>query len=197
MRKYIWLNPIVISSYNLLDSQTVLSIKKYTIVYPKKNHAEIVLNKYKNLEKNSKPILNQRCPLISDYFQKNNIDVNFYNIDPILISTAKELSSDEKLSNGVKIITTPCTALAQQGNNLKLKNTFFLTWDFFCLINNIHINGEKLANSPVPLGFFDKISNKVLKLTGNFQIKNLNNYEIIEGLYCENGCHNGDGVNSI
>lgn len=197
MRKYIWLNPIVISSYNLLDLETVLSVKKYTIVYPKKNHAEIVLNKYKNLEKNSKPILDQRCPLISDYFQKNNIDVNFYNIDPILISTAKELSADEKLSNGVKIITTPCTALAQQGNNLKLKNTFFLTWDFFCLINNIHINGEKLANSPVPLGFFDKISNKVLKLTGNFQIKNLNNYEIIEGLYCENGCHNGDGVNSI
>lgn len=51
MRKYIWLNPIVISSYNLLDLETVLSIKKYTIVYPKKNHAEIVLNKYKNLEK--------------------------------------------------------------------------------------------------------------------------------------------------
>lgn len=197
MIKYIWLNPIVINSYNLLELTLLLREKKFTIVHPNKNHAEIVLNQYKDIKKNSKPILDQRCPLISAYFKINNINVNFYNIDPILISTAKELSETKELSDGIKFITTPCSALAQQGNKLKLKNTFFLTWDSFCLINDIYIKGKKLDNSPVPLGFFDKISDKILKLTGDFHLKNLQNYEIIEGLYCENGCHNGDGVNNI
>ena len=50
-------------------------------------------------------------------------------IEPILIHCAREISGRRDLCDGQKLITTPCQALADAGNALKLKDTRFLAWN--------------------------------------------------------------------
>lgn len=202
MKKYILLNPVILKSYNLSSLKKEINRLGFILVFPEKKHTEIVKNKYKELLLKEKgTIIDQRCPLIVEYFKKNGLNVKFHNIEPILIHIAREISSRIDLKDGYKWIITPCIALKNYGNTLNLKNTSFLTWDEFCSKYSIKTKGEKLSNSPIPFGFFSSIEKncisieeKDLKNISNEKIKNI---RLIEGLYCHNGCHNGDGVKCI
>lgn len=201
LKKYIWLNPVITSSYDETSLIKCISEIGFEIVKPKEKHLDILLAKYKReLLNTKKPILDKRCPLIVEHYKDRMEDFKDVDIDPILIHVSKELSNRDDLMDGIKYIITPCTSLKKIGENLKLKNTVFYTWDEFVFEHNISIIGNKLENSPIPLGFFDSISNNILKVTeGQLKIskKDLKDYDIVEGLYCLNGCHNGDGVTCI
>lgn len=199
MKNYVWLNPVIINSYNISYLEKKLNFLGFKIVYPKEDHLSIIKNEYKNLlKKSNKPILDMRCPLIVDYFLYNKINVKFSKIEPILIHISRELEKRKDLIDGIKWIITPCIALKKMGNDLNLKNTIFLTWDEFYSFLDLSISGKKLNNSPIPFGFFDEIEKNIEKVSRN-NLKNfsLNKVRLIEGLYCKNGCHNGDGVKCI
>ena len=59
---------------------------------------------------------------------------------------------------------------------------------------------KAIDKSPIPLGYFDSLEVKTKKLTGRDNINGCfkgNLYfenDIVEMLYCNNGCNNGDGV---
>ena len=69
-------------------------------------------------------------------------------------------------------------------------------------LNDINLQINKIESSPIPPGFFENLGIKTLSLCSKEKIQNafsykfseLKNYQIIELLYCENGCHNGDGL---
>ena len=145
-----------------------------------------------------------RCPKIKEYINTEyfeNADIN-----PILIETALEIYGNlNNKENSILYITTPCSYLRDLGNELKLENTTFITWKDFLKENNIILDSLKkkeLNESPIPLGFFDKLKRiyKVHSVSGEDAVAEIfkNNIykdnDLIEALYCSNGCHNGDGV---
>ncbi|MGF7109116.1 hypothetical protein [Treponema pedis] len=201
MKKYIWLNPIVVNAYNTEDLKEELFKLGYIIVSHNINHLKIVLDKYRNFLSDNSTLLDQRCPMITEYFKKNNFTVIYHNIEPILIHAARELENRSDLKDGQKWIVTPCLSLKSFGDNLNLKNTYFITWDEFVNVHKLKIPFKPLKNSPIPMGFFDSIAENVLKITDNnisdLTQEKLNKYKLVEGLFCRNGCHNGDGVKCI
>ena len=98
------------------------------------------------------------------------------------------------------MITTPCETLANYGNNLNLKDTEFVSWNDFLKRLDKKILRRILDESPIPLGYFTSIGLKSSSISGK---ENIENYfknelykedELVEMLYCNNGCNNGDGV---
>lgn len=84
----------------------------------------------------------------------------------------------------------------------KLSNITFYTWKEFCNKEKIEL-GEKVDESPIPLGYFKDSFLKICELSEekeiidkikNIKNDNINTYEIIEMLYCKDGCNNGDGL---
>ena len=118
-----------------------------------------------------------------------------------MIESALELSSKLKEDEWL-YVTTPCEDLAELGRGLKLERTTFLTWKSFREQNAINLKMRSIEQSPIPPGFFTNLGVKTLSLDSKEKIENalsykfskLKNYRIIELLYCENGCHNGDGL---
>lgn len=203
--KYILINPVVDKMYEQEILNNFLKINGYTRVFYNENWADIVINKYKDVIKNAKgaTIIDMRCPLavdtVKDIIEKDQ-NIIFPDIDPILIHCAKEISLREDLKDGEKIIITPCKSLKDMGNNLRMDNTIFMTWLEFLESLNQNIEGNVLDNTPIPLGFFDRLNIEKESLSGNdniesyFKNNKFKNLDMIEMLYCHNGCHNGDGV---
>ena len=104
-----------------------------------------------------------------------------------------------KNDDAVLYIITPCTDLRDAGNGLSLKNTVFQTWTEFCREHEIVLNRKSIEASPIPPGFFDNIQD-VVSLSSKddidrfFQEPRKQEKRLIEMLYCQGGCHNGDGV---
>ena len=204
-KKYIFLNPVVCSLYDVSYLERILKEKGFDIVYSNSNNIDIVRNKYAEKCSNScKCIIDSRCPKIKEYINTEyfeNADIN-----PILIETALEIHGNlNNKENSILYITTPCSYLRDLGNELKLENTIFITWKDFLKENNIILDSLKkkeLNESPIPLGFFDKLKRtyKVHSVSGEDAVAEIfkNNIykdnDLIEALYCSNGCHNGDGV---
>jgi len=98
------------------------------------------------------------------------------------------------------IVTTPCQVLADYGNTLKLVNTRFVTWIKLLKEYQYKIESLKILKSPIPPGYFENDKVVVLNLKSKeeiecyFKNKDAHEYDIVEMLYCENGCHNGDGI---
>lgn len=186
--------------YDIEYLKDILLKSGFKIILSDRNNAEIVKNKFRQKCLNSnKCIIDSRCPKIYDYIDSNNNDYEYANINPILIETAIELKV--KIKNNI-IITTPCIALANFGNSLNLEGLTFKTWRDFIKENNILLDKnkkKKLNESPIPLGFFKGFDNvysvsgakNILKV---FKNKLYVNSKLLEALYCENGCHNGDGI---
>ena len=203
--KYILINPVVDKMYEQEILNNFLKINGYTRVFYNENWADIVINKYKDVIKNAKgaTIMDMRCPLavdtVKDIIEKDQ-NIIFPDIDPILIHCAKEISLREDLKDGEKIIITPCKSLKDMGNNLRMDNTIFMTWLEFLESLDQNIEGNVLDNTPIPLGFFDSLDVKKESISGNdniesyFRKNKFKNLDMIEMLYCHNGCHNGDGV---
>ncbi len=203
--KYILINPVVDKMYEQEILNNFLKINGYTRVFYNENWADIVINKYKDVIKNAKgaTIMDMRCPLavdtVKDIIEKDQ-NIIFPDIDPILIHCAREISLREDLKDGEKIIITPCKSLKDMGNNLCMDNTIFMTWLEFLESLDQNIEGNVLNNTPIPLGFFDSLDLKKESISGNdniesyFRKNKFKNLDMIEMLYCHNGCHNGDGV---
>ncbi len=203
--KYILINPVVDKMYEQEILNNFLKINGYTRVFYNENWADIVINKYKDVIKNAKgaTIMDMRCPLavdtVKDIIEKDQ-NIIFPDIDPILIHCAREISLREDLKDGEKIIITPCKSLKDMGNNLRMDNTIFMTWIEFLESLDQNIEGNVLDNTPIPLGFFDSLDLKKESISGNdniesyFRKNKFKNLDMIEMLYCHNGCHNGDGV---
>ena len=202
MRKLLWLNPVVKNMYDFSALKELLQNKGFNIVECEKDHVSDIKNSYKNLCSKGM-VLDSRCPRAVNFIRSNfkEFSNNISSLNPILIESAIELSS--KLKEGEWLyITTPCEDLAELGNSLKLERTTFLTWKKFKELNDINLQISKIESSPIPPGFFENLDIKTLSLCSKEKIQNafsykfseLKNYQIIELLYCENGCHNGDGL---
>ena len=121
-------------------------------------------------------------------------------IEPILIHCAREICSRQELKDGRKIITTPCQALADMGNSLKLYNTRFFSWNSLLETLGERPEGNVPELSPIPPGFFRELGQRTMSLTGRECIEQCvqdgswRRVRLVEMLYCRDGCHNGDGV---
>ena len=236
--KYIWINPVAENMYH--REALACFLKKHGFVQVRCNTdwGAVVKGKYKSqIEAGRGTVADMRCPMAgmmaADYRQRRGAgkqvdgergagqrgdSLVIPDIEPILIHCAREISGRRDLEDGLKIITTPCRALADAGNALKLKDTRFLTWNG--LLREL---GETVADawaecaaygkaavpggatrclksSPIPPGFFEDMETDTISLTGEETIRlylekeSWKQVRLVEMLYCDMGCHNGDGV---
>lgn len=203
--KYIFINPIVDSMYVKEELDKILFKNGYQRIEVKTDWHKLVKEKYdKTLKQTKLTMLDMRCPkaveTITPYLDKEKLLVP--SIEPILIHCAIELADREDLKGHKKIITTPCESLAIYGNKMSLENTEFISWKEFLkqLDPNKELKVQVLDESPIPPGYFKTLGAKVNSISGKENIENyfkMNLYEqdeLVEMLYCHNGCHNGDGV---
>ncbi len=131
-------------------------------------------------------------------------------IEPILLHCAREIAGRPELWGEKKIITTPCQALADAGNELGLSDTEFIPWNR--LLERLepsrgpgdgnHLKAGTLEESPIPPGFFSALG-EVDSVTGPDAVERYLGREcwkgvkLVELLYCDGGCHNGDGVTGL
>ena len=203
MKKVVWLNPVVKNIYDFAALKEILQNKGFSVVECKKDHVKSVKNAYKNALAQKELIIDSRCPRAVNFIRANFKEQAAFisNLSPILIESALELSSKLKEDEWL-YVTTPCEDLAELGRGLNLERTTFLTWKSFREQNEINLEMKRLGASPIPPGFFTNLGVKTLSLGSVEKIQNalsykfseLKNYQIIELLYCENGCHNGDGL---
>lgn len=203
MKKVVWLNPVVKNIYDFAALKEILQDKGFSVAECEKDHVKSVKNAYKNALTQSELIYDSRCPRAVNFIRANfkeQADL-ISNLNPILIESALELSAKLKEDEWL-YVTTPCEDLAELGRGLNLARTTFLTWKSFREQNAINLKMRNIEQSPIPPGFFTNLDVKTLSLSSKEKIENalsykfseLKNYQIIELLYCENGCHNGDGL---
>ena len=203
MKKVVWLNPVVKNIYDFAALKEILQDKGFSVAECEKDHVKSVKNAYKNALTQSELIYDSRCPRAVNFIRANfkeQADL-ISNLNPILIESVLELSAKLKEDEWL-YVTTPCEDLAELGRGLNLARTTFLTWRSFREQNAINLKMRSIEQSPVPPGFFTNLGVKTLSLSSKEKIENalsykfseLKNYQIIELLYCENGCHNGDGL---
>lgn len=203
--KYIFINPVVDKMYNKEELNDALTKNGYERVDVTVDWHGIVKEKYKTaVEEANLPILDRRCPMAIEEAKKQVQDESAVipAIEPILIHCAIELSTRESLKGKKKIITTPCESLASHGNQLQLEDTIFVSWKEFLktLDANLVVKEKALDESPIPLGYFSSLEAKIESLTGKETIEEYfiqeryKDKDLVEMLYCDGGCNNGDGV---
>ena len=131
-------------------------------------------------------------------------------IEPILLHCAREIAGRPELWGEKKIITTPCQVLADAGNELGLSDTEFIPWNRLLERlepsrgpgNGNRLKAGTLEESPIPPGFFSSLG-EVDSVTGPDAVERYLGREcwkgvkLVELLYCDGGCHNGDGVTGL
>lgn len=160
-----------------------------------------VLHEYDELLKGSgnAVVADARCPVAAELAASARRELRVADIEPILIHCARELARRDDISDGDKLITTPCRALADMGNSLKLESTRFAAWNDFLSELGEPIYPAPDA-SPIPLGFFRSLPYDIISSSGREEIENClagnewKKAKLIELLYCRQGCHRGDGV---
>ena len=159
------------------------------------------------------PVIDMRCPKTKQVMGEMGVTSKFTipTIEPILIHCAREISAREDLQGEEKVITTPCQALADMGNALGLPNTTFIPWNQFLTTlsdqsvrDNETLTTRQLKESPIPPGFFEDLELKTVSLTGEEEIREYfqtqkskemaKDIELVEMLFCQCGCHKGDGL---
>ncbi|PHV70229.1 hypothetical protein CS063_11200 [Sporanaerobium hydrogeniformans] len=203
--KYIFINPVIDQMYVKEELDETLLQNGYQRVEVETDWHKLVKQKYNEILKQTKlTVLDKRCPkvmeVINPYLNHEKLLVPA--IEPILIHCAIELAGREDLRNQKKIITTPCESLASYGNKIGLEDTEFISWKVFLKKINLHrpVQVKVLGASPIPPGYFKTLEAKISSISGKENIESyfkMNLYkqdELVEMLYCQNGCHNGDGV---
>ncbi len=201
--KYIWINPVTSNMYVQDDLNHFLQQQGYIRIETRENHSEIVKEKYKRITAESREtVLDMRCPAVLPLIESCHLSSPVITpaIEPILIHCGREMSSRKDLRGFEKIITTPCHALADMGNALGLPETRFIPWN--CFLDSIGSSPPPipLDQSPIPPGFFSDLGIRFFSVTGEEAIMEyLENYkpkeaELVELLFCKDGCHNGDGI---
>lgn len=200
--RYVFINPVTALMYEPEALNRQLERAGYRRIECRAVWKGIVKARYGKLigELNCM-IADARCPAAVDMLRALQPEgMCIAPLEPILLCCARELSTRDDLADGDKVITSPCSALADAGNALSLPRTRFATWREFARDANISIEPRALSECPVPPGFFDGLPCTVLSATGREQILRLvaqapkHGAGIAELLYCRGGCHNGDGV---
>lgn len=208
---YIWVNPVSESMYDSKILTEFLQKHGYEQVKVTGDWADVVKEKYRMaVQEANSPVMDMRCPKIKGVLDEAGFtsNVTIPEIEPILIHCAREISGREDLQGAEKVITTPCQALADMGNALKLPNTTFVTWNqLLAMLGKSpeeHKRIKQLKESPIPPGFFKELGLKTISLAREeeireyFQTRNskemIENIQLVEMLFCQQGCHNGDGL---
>ena len=202
---YIWINPVTAGMYEPELLKRFLCKHGYRQFHTDTDWMKIVKEKYLSVvSKSTNPVIDMRCPKIIEFVDEYHLDkqhkITIPDIAPILIHCSEEASGREDLKNGEKIITTPCQSLADMGNALNLDNTRFLPWNRFLQELGDEPEGILPKESPIPPGFFEERNLRTVSISGEENIrKYFENFvpgevQLIELLYCKNGCHNGDGI---
>lgn len=196
---YLFINPVIWAKINHEALKEAVKKAGYTLVYTEHDHIQDIQNDYANLRKKTQlPILDIRCPAAVEEALKHQpqglMVPEFY---PILIRSALELYERYiKHSLASLTVITPCQSLKNLGNSLQKPRLIFRTWRELKEIHSLLLKEKELANSPIPPNFF-KIKDKVV-LDGQKEIahyfKQAHRDTIIEMLFCDQGCHHGDGV---
>ena len=211
---YIWINPVTESMYESMALTEFLQKYGYKQVKAEEDWMNVVKEKYRAIVSQvSEPVMDVRCPKTKEVLEDLGVTakVTIPTIEPILIHCAREISAREDLQGEEKIITTPCQALADMGNSLKLPYTTFMPWNQFLAMfddqpvqDSDTLVAQQLKASPIPPGFFEELGLKTVSVTGEeeireyFQTRNSKNrtedIQLLEILFCKQGCHNGDGL---
>ncbi len=204
MSNLLWLNPVVWNMYDRQLLESELSSKNFTLVHCEQNHIEHVKQQYRQaVTNNSNCITDMRCLLAVSYIKQTYATdfLAFPPIHPILIHCALELH--QRYTNNPEqqlFIVTPCQSLKQLGASLCLRQTHFFTWNEFVLTYGVTSERQQLKESPIPPGFFQEYGKRAHSLASKqqidayFTLDDKTPAEILELLYCPDGCHNGDGV---
>lgn len=201
--KYIWVNPVAAGMYEPEILDKFLKQHGYQRFETSMDWLSIVREKYgEAVKRSNKTVIDMRCPKAARLVREmgESLEVTFPDIYPILIHCGQEAGFTEELLNAEKIITTPCKALADMGNALGISKTKFISWNEFLTSFPDIPKSTMLKHSPIPLGFFEPLNLKCKSLTGKEEIENYfkkfqsNEVQLVEMLYCKDGCHNGDGV---
>lgn len=200
---YIWINPVTESMYQPDVLNEFLQKYGYRRFTTSEDWLSIVKEKYRlAVQQSEHTVVDVRCPKIKELLGEIKIDleVTIPEINPILIHCGQEGSQREELQDEEKIITTPCQALADMGNALKLKDTWFVPWNKFLESLGDKPTGALPQKSPIPPGFFEELGVTTASITGEEAIRNYfekytpDEVQIVEMLFCKEGCHNGDGI---
>ncbi len=200
---YIWINPVAASMYEEEELNDFLEKHGFRRFETSIDWLSVVREKYKEAVKQSRhPVIDIRCPKAKELLETMELKtkVTFPQIYPILIHCGKEGSERKDLQEEVKIITTPCQALADLGNELCFSNTHFISWNKFLKMLESEPNRKVIDKSPIPPGFFKELGVKEASVTGEDEIRRYfeegvpEGVELVELLYCKDGCHHGDGI---
>lgn len=200
--QYVFINPVTALMYSEKELTDQLNRAGYTPVSCNVVWRDVVRERYRQLiESDANIWADARCPRAVELVKKSGTNaIKVAPIEPILISCARELDERDDLRDDDIVITTPCGALADAGNALRLTHTSFMTWSEFSRRAQIELVPQALSSCPVPPGFFDELPCRVVSVTGSADINRLldrvpePDVRLIEMLYCPEGCHNGDGV---
>lgn len=203
MKHWLWINPVTQNMYDLPALEAELLTKGFTIAVCAQDHIDTVRQKYRAaITAEQRCIADMRCPMAVNYI-KNTYHPKgliYPNIEPILLHCARELYARMDKTDCL-IVTTPCAALSDMGNRLKLSNVNFLTWAQFARLQNITQQPKPLQASPIPPGFFSPLNLDCTVLDSKSKIdryfsasQNEPKKNLLELLYCAGGCHNGDGL---
>ena len=201
--KYIWVNPVAAGMYEPEILDEFLKQHGYERFETSMDWLSIVREKYGEAVKRSdKTVIDMRCPKAAELVREigESLEVTFPDIYPILIHCGQEAGITEELLNAEKVITTGCKSLADMGNALNISKTKFISWNEFLKSFENAPKGTMLKKSPIPLGFFEPLNLKCKSLTGEDEIRDYfddfqpGEVDLVEMLYCKDGCHNGDGI---
>ena len=153
------------------------------------------------------PLIDQRCPLIRQIvLQDYPALADRLVVTPsILLTCARELHEQYVAAapaNSSLTVITPCQALADAGDELGLPRLTFLTWNQFARQHALSSWLKPIDQSPIPPGFFQFNDFTVLETSGEPAVRKALDdaatqrcpADLLEFLYCERGCHNGDGM---
>lgn len=210
--RYLWINPVSAGMCEEDSLNCFLKRHDLTRVECQGDWGRAVWKKYEASLRRGVTVADARCPeavrLLEEMRNEpeNKMGMEHLKIapiEPILLHCARELSSRPDLADGEKIITTPCQSLAVLGNSLGLENTRFIAWNRLAG-DEVHI--RPLKDSPIPPGYFDGIcreDGQAARVTSVSSPEKIRAYvesgswkqaDLLEFLYCKDGCHHGDGV---
>lgn len=209
MAKYLWINPVAAKMYgnHLPDIEEQLRSLGYILVgcEPQLDYVRDQYSAY--AKKAERTVLDCRCPESIILLEKHDLTKNFDvpDIEPILVRTSRVLYDLYiKEDKDELIITCPCTQLRDftARRLADKKNVTCYSWKEFVELQGMKSLGV-IESSPIPLGFFDSTFDKVLRLSSEeeivSEIKKISKagekqYDIVEMLYCKDGCNNGNGI---
>lgn len=209
MANYLWINPVAEKMYGeqLASIQTTLENLGYILVGCDPQLGYVRDQYIAHLEEAERTVLDCRCPESIKLLEKHKLTEGFEvpDIEPILVRTSRVLYDKYvKTEEDTLIITCPCTQLRDftAGRLSDKKNVKCYSWKEFAESEGIRSLGA-IDSSPIPLGFFAPAVENILELSSEDEIlreitkvsqKEEKQYDIIEMLYCKDGCNNGNGI---